>query len=363
MSVLAEAVAVERNRRAETRPSDVEAAHVADEQVTERDLLNACRRAVDVACRRLSHDEREDMTSELVAAVASKHGWTPARRTIRHGYLTRRAAYLWARQRERLIAGRSDALPSVLDETRQRGAVPMSTEGMPDAADHDRPGAPARSLLAVAADMAGHPPVAAENVDVPNVTAALGLTATAADKVRAALSGWGSALDLARALNVSHASARKRLQRGGDAIRARYPDPAAFLDALGATLADAPDPERQAERVRLTAAERAASDAVTAVSRSGRAYRRAANDPAVTIRATRRNLRAARLTGRYGAPIAHVRASGGTGGRQWIGAPDAPRTCHVASVAALVHARRAAEAWAHRAAEAERHGGGYCLAA
>jgi hypothetical protein len=82
--------------------------------VTERELLTACRRAVDVACRALSHDEREDLTAHLAETIARKAGQEtrpltceetsarrltglPPRRLIGHGYLTRRAAYLWAR--------------------------------------------------------------------------------------------------------------------------------------------------------------------------------------------------------------------------------------------------------------------------
>ncbi|MDQ1584553.1 MAG: hypothetical protein QOF36_2607 [Microbacteriaceae bacterium] len=312
MSVLAEAVEVEtaeRERPAREAAAVVAAARVADERVTERELLTACGRAVAVACRSLSHDEREDLTAHLAETIARKagaltaaahvrgdertpHDWTPPRRLIAHSYLTRRAAHLWARERERLIAGRADARPSMLDQSRQAGALSLNPGGTLESEDPDTDtGASSRSILAAAADLAGHPAPAPENVDVARTCEALGVSATAADAVRAALSGWGSALDLARALNVSHASARKRLQRGRDAVRARYPDPAALLAALGDALADAPDPERVAERVRLSAAERAAEDAVTAVKRSPAHGSGVRSDPAVTLRATRRNWR------------------------------------------------------------------------
>jgi hypothetical protein len=299
MSVLAEAVEVEtaeRERPKREALAEVERARRADERVTERELLTACRRAVDVACRALSHDEREDLTATLAEKVARKAGtdgapdWTPPRRLIAHTYLTRRAAHLWARERERLIAGRADARPSTLDMARMPAALSLNVNGTLEAEEEDAPGHAPASILAAVATLAGHPAPAPENVDAGAVCAALGVSATAADAIRAALSGWGSALDLARALNVSHAVARKRLQRGRDAVRRAYPDPAALLAALGDALADAPDPERIAERVRLSAAERAAADAVTAVARSGRAYSRR-TDPAVTLRATRRNWR------------------------------------------------------------------------
>lgn len=379
LGVLAQAAAVataERERPAREAAAVVTAAREDDERVTERDLLNASRRAVDAACRKLSHDEREDLASTLAEVIARKaatltavshvrgdervtHDWCPPRRLVAHSYLTRRAAYLWARERERLIAGRSDARPSTLDQSRMPGAHSLNVNGTLESDDPDaRDGVGTRSILAAAATQAGHPAPAPENVDAPAVTAALGVSATAADAVRAALSGWGSALDLARALNIAHDAARARLTRGRAAIRRAYPDPDALLVALGEVLADAPDPERQAERVRLDAptmgsdararAARAAEDAVTAVKASGRAYSRR-TDPAATLRATRRNWRG------YLRPTTGAARRGVTySGRTWEGSPaDAPTTCYLGGEHA---AMRAQLAHAHRLAERERHG-------
>jgi hypothetical protein len=311
LGILAQAEAVEteaRERPAREAAAAVADARTRDERVTERELLTACTRAVAAACRALSHDEREDMAAALAEAVARKAGaqsapahvrgderapldWTPPRRMIAHGYLTRRAAYLWTDHRRRLIAGRADARSSVLDQSRLAEAHWLGCDGTLEG-EEARP-SDSRSILAAAATAAGHPAPAPENVDAPAVCAALGVSATAADAIRAAMSGWGSALDLARALDVSHESARARLSRGRAAIRRAYPDPRTLLAALGDALADAPDPERVAERVRLSAAERAAEDAVTAVARSPRHVGGHRSHPAVTTRAARRNLRSA----------------------------------------------------------------------
>lgn len=103
---------------------------------------------------------------------------------------------------------------------------------------------------------------------------------------------------LAALLGVSHAAARKRVSRGAALWRKRYPNPAALAALMRATAAALGSEQRSGEP-HVWRAARLAVEAVAAErKRDGAPH--GGYSPA-TVRAARRNLRAERATGRYGA--------------------------------------------------------------
>lgn len=214
----------------EATREDVAAARDADVPVSAGQLLARCRKAADAAVPRRAEHEREDLAADLAEYVAARHGWTPTRGKVRHGWLVQRARTLAA------------------DRTGWRDQLGrLEAEAVADL-DTTRP------LLAAASDMA--PAVA--DADAEAFCEAFRLDADQAAAIHAALGGHGSALALADALGISHAAARQRLARGRKRLRLVFPDPAALADALADFDASMGDRDLDPDRPHLDAATRAA---------------------------------------------------------------------------------------------------------
>lgn len=250
-SILSDAsrTAVERDWQPEAKTADVEAAHALDiaqrdgrdrlqssRAVTRKatvrkrgrvtsntyttasapDLLRYCRTAVGRAAPMLTREQQEDATSELVMAVARRDGWTPPRRRLQGYWLTMQARAVCRDYVARLRHEAADGA-DLAEEDADTGASVLAT-----------------SHASIA-------PVAALDADADLTADALALNRDGAAVVAAALSGYGSAVELAAGLGIGHDAARQRLSRGRAAIRAQYPDPDALVEALAGALADADD--------------------------------------------------------------------------------------------------------------------------
>lgn len=177
--------------------------------------------------RQLSEQERHDLASEVRERIARSYGWHPPIWRLDRGLLARDAATVWKDNRQRIA------------DVRDASAATDAIE------DADAPAAADRTDAA--ACWAGESLPAAAT-DWRQVAEGVGVDPESSEGVAvfAALSGYGTGAEIATVLGITKATARKRLQRGRDALAERWEDADALRDALAdadaldAALADAP---------------------------------------------------------------------------------------------------------------------------
>lgn len=278
------------------------------------ELARACRFAAIDATKRLPRvsEDEIDALAQLVALDVIEH---PERGEAGKRYLARVANTIRERRGEEWRDCAADYRES---RERKRGEA-VSTFALEGASE----GGWLALALARAAEQTGDVPSAALPEDLRELARAMADaeqgTPSERDCLYAALlarlpdpqSGeTPSGVSLAALLGVTHDAARKRVSRGTRLWRERYPNPAALARVMRATAAALAADERSETDARLIAAPLARS-AVEAVASERKRYgapRIGAWSPA-TVRAARRNMRAALRTGSYGrTPAAPRRA-------------------------------------------------------
>lgn len=243
MSVLAESLktrpAADPTWRPEAKAADLEAARDSDRPVATRELLARCKRAAADVIPRATVQEREDLSADLAEWIARHcETWNPPRRLVRRSYLRWKAADL------------ADSRTGWRDQANRRETV-----GLP-AVDPDG------SILAQA-DPTEPGPV---DADAEWLVDALELDPDMSAAVVAILSGYGSALELAAGLGISHQAAMKRVSRGRAKLREAFPNPTALRKALADLDATLRERAYNPDRPHLEAAARTARDLLEAIA-------------------------------------------------------------------------------------------------
>jgi DNA-directed RNA polymerase specialized sigma24 family protein len=194
---------------------------------TDAEMRDLPASVIGASFHRFSEQERDDLASEVRERIARRHGWHPPLWTLDRRQIIRAAQTLWRDNRNRIA------------DVRDASAATDAIEDMsaPDAADRTD----------AAACWAGDDLPAAAT-DWREVCERVGIDPDAAEGVAvfAALSGYGTGAEIATVLGISQPTARKRLQRGREALAERWEDADALRDALAdadaadAALADAP---------------------------------------------------------------------------------------------------------------------------
>lgn len=237
----ADTAAIDRRARTAADIAAVLAARAADERLTEGQLVTRCRWVVG-RMKGLDADTAADLTGDLLAYVGERFGWTPRKSEVTGEYLR-----LWALR---------DLSRKYTD-----GPATVSLDTAADAADDTAAG----SLLDAERRAGVDHVTPAADPDAADLAQALECTPAEADAITAALSGWGSAMLAGDAWGISYAAARKRLQRGRDALRARFPHAGSLAAAVTDACAITADPANPS-RADIAPAARAARRAVEAVS-------------------------------------------------------------------------------------------------
>jgi hypothetical protein len=224
----------------------VAAARAADERLTESQLAHRCQWIAE-SFRGIDAETAADVGQDLAAYVGKRFGWTPRRSEVAGEWLKR-----WA--------------VAILRKYTDAALVSMDADAAADAdADADAD-AGTHGVLAEAERRAGIDHVApAADPDAGELAQALECSAAEADAITAALSGWGSALTAAQAWECSAPAARKRLQRGRDALRARFPHAGELAAAVADAAVIVADPANP-QRADVAPAARAAQRAIEHVS-------------------------------------------------------------------------------------------------
>lgn len=228
----ADTAAAAKRAKVERTAADIAAARTADDRLETSQLVHRCEWIVG-QLRGLDPDTADDLTADLLAYAGERFGWTP-----RKGEVTGEFLRLWA------VGMLRDRYTDRIGRSGLRG---LDTA----AADTDTD-SESRGVLAEAEARAGALQVTpAPDPAAADIAAALDLTDAEADALAAALSGWGSAMDAANVWGCSYAAARKRLQRGRDALRRRYPAARDLAAAVAEAIAELPDPAADSGRMAL----------------------------------------------------------------------------------------------------------------
>lgn len=203
-----------------TTETDVKRAHRHDRK--ERKLSPAqvremAAKAVRTAFPDLSPDERDDLTQETAIKCARYRGWEPQASRVSVEYLQ-----LIAASNRRDLKRWQDVQDSRSERLDARQDADLGDDSPAPENRHD-------ALQTWLGDNAKP-----TDATYGEIAAALGCPATspAADAVMAAISGYGSAVDLAAARGYSVSYAENRLSRGRKWLRERYPTAGQLVDAL-----------------------------------------------------------------------------------------------------------------------------------
>lgn len=199
--------------------------------------------------RATTDDERSETVAWALARIGTRHGFTPSATDVERSWLARimSARILDERQRaERRNDSR--AWQAVMEDDASEDASDGQAERIRSnvwSAFQAPPLIRAVSAASIGADYL------ADALGIASEDERLALTAGLSEQHRQAPA-------LAAALGITESATRKRLERGRSALRERWPSAAELVAEVASVQAD----ESESEHVRLSAAERAASELV-----------------------------------------------------------------------------------------------------
>lgn len=196
----------------------------------------------------VSDDERAESVAWLLLRIGQRHGWNPPAGKCERGFMRRRM--LGHVSDERAAAERRN-------DSRAWAAMAEPAESADDLAERVSANVwaaftapPLLGELRAASIGADY---LSDALGIVDADARLALTAALSDRHR-------QAPELAASLGIAESAARKRLQRGRDALRERWPSAAALVAEVAAVQA-----EDESGQVQLSAELRAAAGIVDAV--------------------------------------------------------------------------------------------------